>query len=105
MHTEDLLIDESTHRHDIEDIRKGLPQLNVVLAFALIKSIGTFVIKAVNAVNARTFVVASQHEEIFGIFDFVSEHETDGLYGLFSSINVVTQEKVVGISWESGVLE
>jgi len=34
MHTEYLLIDESTYRHDVEYVREGLPKFDVVLAFA-----------------------------------------------------------------------
>ena len=34
MHTHNLLIDESTDGHDVEDVREGFPQFDVVFAFA-----------------------------------------------------------------------
>lgn len=34
----------------------------------------TLVVKPVNAVNARTLMVASQHEEILRIFNFIGHH-------------------------------
>jgi hypothetical protein len=34
MHTKNLLVDKSADRHDVEDIGKGLPKFDVVLAFA-----------------------------------------------------------------------
>ena len=34
MHAHNLLVNESADGHDIEDVREGLPQLDVVFAFA-----------------------------------------------------------------------
>ncbi len=34
MHAEYLLVDEGADGHDVEDVRKGLPEFDVVLAFA-----------------------------------------------------------------------
>ena len=34
MHTKNFLIDQGTDRHDIEDIREGFPQFDVVFALA-----------------------------------------------------------------------
>ena len=50
-------------------------------------------------------MVAAQHEEIFWVFDLVGEHEADGLDGLFSPVDVVPQEEVVGLSGEASILE
>jgi hypothetical protein len=65
----------------------------------------TFIVKPVYPVNTRTLVVASQDEEIFGVFDLVREEKTDSLERLFTSVNVVTEEKVVCFWWESAVFK
>jgi hypothetical protein len=50
----------------------------------------TFVIEAIYPVDRSTFVVASQDEEVFWVFDLVSEEEADGLQRLLATVNVVT---------------
>ena len=50
----------------------------------------TFVVEAIDSINARTLVVASQHEEVFWIFDFVCEEKTYRLERLFASVDVVS---------------
>lgn len=50
-------------------------------------------------------MVSSEDEEVFGVFDLVREEQADGLEGLFSSIDVVTEEKVVGFWGEPAVFE
>jgi hypothetical protein len=50
-------------------------------------------------------VVATQDEEIFGIFNLVCEEEADSLKRLLSSINVVSKEKVVGLWWKSTIFK
>lgn len=50
-------------------------------------------------------MVAPEQEEVLGVFDLVGEHEADGLDGLFSAVDVVAQEEVVGLPGEAGVLE
>jgi hypothetical protein len=42
-------------------------------------------------------VVSAEDEEVFGVFDFVCEEETYYFNGLFASIDVVTEEKVIGL--------
>lgn len=37
-------------------------------------------------------MVAPKHEEVLWVLDFVGEHETDGLDGLFSSVDIVPEE-------------
>lgn len=65
----------------------------------------TFVIKPVYPVDTGTLVVASQDEEIFGVFDLICEEEADSLERLLSSVNVVTKEKIVGFWWEPAIFE
>ena len=41
-------------------------------------------------------MVTAQNEEILRVLDFIGEQQADGLQGLLSSVDVVTQEQVVG---------
>lgn len=50
-------------------------------------------------------MIASEQEKVLGILDLIGEHEADGLNGLFSPVDVVPQEEVVGLSGKSGILE
>ena len=50
-------------------------------------------------------MVASQHEEVFWVFDLVGEHEADSFDGLFAAVDIVAQEEIVGLSWKSCVFE
>ena len=50
-------------------------------------------------------MVSSQQEEVFGVLDFVSQQKTNALYGLLSSIDVISQEKVVSISREASIFK
>ena len=50
-------------------------------------------------------MVSAQKEEVLGILDFVSEEEADGLEGLLSAVDVVTEEKIVGIGRKSSILK
>lgn len=98
MHGEDLFIDDRSDWQTVEAIRKGLPQLDVVSPFA-------FIVEAVNTVDASTFVVSSQDEEILWIFDLVGQKQADGLEGLFATIHVVSEEEVVRFGRETAVFE
>ncbi len=50
-------------------------------------------------------MVASQHEKVLRVLNFIGEHETDGLDGLFAPVDVVPQEQIVGLPREASVLE
>jgi hypothetical protein len=50
-------------------------------------------------------VVAAEHEEVLGIFDLVCEEQADGLEGLLATVYVVAEEEVVGLWWETAILE
>ena len=65
----------------------------------------TFVIEAINPVNARTLMVAPQYEEVLRVLDFVGEEETYRFERLLATVDVVTKEQVVGFWWETAVLE
>ena len=42
--------------------------------------------------NIRAFVVATEEEEVLGIFDLVAEQEEDGLETLLAPVDIVAQE-------------
>ena len=65
----------------------------------------TFIVEAVDAVDAGALVVSAQQEEVLGIFDFVGQQEADGLERLLPSVDVVSEEEVVGLGWEATVLK
>ena len=98
VHSEDLLVDDSGDGKAVEAVGEGLPQLDVVPALALI-------VEAVYAVDGGALVVASQHEEVLGVLDFVCQEQADSLQGLLAAIHVVAEEEVVGFWWEAAILE
>lgn len=98
MHGEDLLVDDGGNGQAVEAVGKCLPQLDVVASLALI-------VETVDAVDGSTLVVAAQDEEVLGVLDLVGQEKADGLEGLLATVDVVTEEEVVGLRWESTVLE
>ena len=50
-------------------------------------------------------MVTPEEEEVLGVLNLVGEHETDAFDRLFSSVNVVTEEKVVLVARVSAVLK
>jgi hypothetical protein len=50
-------------------------------------------------------MITSQDEEVFGIFDLVCEEKANRLERLFTPINIVAKEEVVGFWRESSVFE
>lgn len=70
MHTQDFLINNSGNWKTVETVCESLPKFYVVSSLA-------FVIKTINSVNACAFMVTSEKEEVFRVFDFVSEEETN----------------------------
>lgn len=72
MHGEDLLIDDSGNGKAVEAVGEGLPELDVVPTLALI-------VEAIDTVDGRALVIATEDEEIFGVLDLVGEQEADGL--------------------------
>lgn len=65
----------------------------------------TLVIETVDAVDAGTFVVATQQEEVLGVLDLVGQQQADGLQRLFAPVHVVTQEQVVALGGKAPVLK
>jgi len=86
VHTENLVVDNSAYRDDVEAKSKLLPYLDIVPSFALI-------VEPIHSVDWLALVVSSQHEEVLWIFYFVSQQKADGFDTLLSSVDVVSNEK------------
>jgi hypothetical protein len=98
VHGEDLLVNDGSDGQAVEAIGEGLPQLDVVAALALI-------VEAVDTVDGRALVVATQDEEVLRVLDLVCQEQADSLEGLLAAVDVVAQEEVVGFGREAAVLE
>ena len=68
-------------------------------------SILTLVIEAIDAIDARTLVIASQQEEVLRVLDLVCEQQADGFQRLLASVHVVAQEQVVAFRREAAIFE
>ena len=99
MHAEDPTVDDRTEREIVEHLAAPAPDVGgAVLALA-------FVVEAIDLGDLAGFVVSSEDEEVFGVFDLVSEEEANGFERLFSSIDVVAEEEVVGFWGEPAVFK
>ena len=50
-------------------------------------------------------MIASQQEEVLRIFDFISKQQGNCLDRLLTSINIVSEEEIVGLRWETSVFK
>jgi hypothetical protein len=98
VHAQNLFVDDGSNWEAVETISEGLPQLDVVPSLAL-------VVETVDTIDGGTLVVTSQQEEVLGVLDLVSQQKADCFQTLLASVNVISQEEVVGIGWESSVLK
>lgn len=98
MHGEDLLVDDSSNGQAVEAVGEGLPQLDVVSSLALI-------VKAIDTVDGGTLVVTTQNKEVLGVLDLVREEQADSLERLLTTVDVVTEEKVVGLWGKTAVFK
>ena len=98
MHREDLFVNDCRNGQTVEAIRKGLPQLDVVAALALI-------VETIDTVNASTLMIATQNEKVLGILDLVRQQQANSLETLLPSVDVVAQEEVVTFRREATIFE
>ena len=98
VHAEDFFIDHCGTGEAVEAVREGLPKLDAEPALA-------FVVETVDTVDRGALVVSTEDKEVLGVFDLVCQEEADRLQRLFATINVVTQEDVVGLGREAAVLK
>jgi hypothetical protein len=50
-------------------------------------------------------VVATEEEEVLRVLDLVGQEEAHSLEGLLATIDVISQEEIVGIGWETAIFE
>lgn len=98
VHAQNFLIDDRTNGQAIEYVWEYFPEFNGVATFA-------FVIEAVNTIDLSAFMIAAEQEEIFWVFDFVTQQQSDRLDRLLAPVNVVSQEEVVRLWGKTSVLE
>ena len=98
MHGEDLLINDGGDGQAVEAVSESLPKLDVVASLAL-------VVETVDAVDGSTLVVTAENEEVLGVLDLVRQQKADSLERLLATVDVVTEEEVVGLGREAAVFE
>jgi hypothetical protein len=98
VHGEDLLIDDGSDGQAVEAVGESLPQLDVVSSLALI-------VETVDAVDRGALVVTAENEEVLRVLDLVCEEQADCLQRLLATIDVVTEEEVVGLWGEAAIFE
>lgn len=65
----------------------------------------TLIVKAIDAVDGGTLVVAPQEEEVLRVLDFVSQQKAYSLQGLFASVHIVPKEQIVALRREPTILK
>jgi hypothetical protein len=50
-------------------------------------------------------MITTEHEEILWVLHFESKHESDGFQALFTTVNVVTKEKIIGLWGKATILK
>jgi hypothetical protein len=98
MHAEDFFVNDGGNRHAVEAVRESFPELDAVSSLA-------FVVKTINSVDGSALVVSTQDEKVFRIFDFVSKQKTNRFQALFSTVDVISQEQIVGLGRETSVFK
>jgi len=98
VHGEDLLINDGGDGQAVEAVGESLPKLDVIASLAL-------VVETVDTVDGSALVVTTENEEVLGVLDLVSQQKADGLERLLATVDVVTEEEVVGLGREATVLE
>ena len=98
MHAENFLVDQRRDRQAIEDVAKDAPESNGVSTFALI-------VETIDSVDLGTFVISSEKEEVLRVLNLVAQKKADCFDRLLSTINIVTEEEVVGFGREATVFE
>ena len=98
MHGKDFLINDGRYRQAIEAIGKRLPKLDVIPSLA-------FIVEAVDPVNRRAFVVATQHKKVFRILDLIREKKADGLERLLATVHIIPEKEVICFRRESAIFK
>ena len=98
MHAKDLVVNEGRDGHAVEDILELFPDSDGVATFA-------FIVESIDAIDLATFVISSQKEEVLLKLGLVGKKQDNSLEGVLSSVNVITEEQIVGLGREAAVLK
>mmetsp|Transcript_22412 Transcript_22412/g.50494 ORF Transcript_22412/g.50494 Transcript_22412/m.50494 type:complete len:211 (-) Transcript_22412:221-853(-) len=98
MYAKNLIINNRSNGETIENHIKCFPELQAVTALA-------FVIKPVDAIDRRAFMISSQHEKVLRVLDLVGEEQTNTFQSLRPSIDIVSKKQIVCFRWESAIFE
>ena len=82
----------------VEDIRKYFPEFDRIAPLA-------FIIKTVYSVDLCALMVAAKHEKVLRIFDLITHHQTHCFNGLFSAIDIISEEEIVRLRREPTILK
>ena len=88
VHAQNFIVDEGGNWQHVESINEFFPKTNIISLLA-------FIVKAINFCDGFTLVVASEQEDTLRVLDFVGQKQTNGFNAVFTSVNVVAQEKIV----------
>ena len=83
MHAENSSTNQSTERHPVEGVLKSVPE-----AHALVATVAFFE-ESIDTVDSRTFMITTEHKEVFRILDFVAEHQADCFNVLTPTVDIV----------------
>lgn len=98
MHAENLVVNECSDGHAIEDVLEFFPDADAVAALA-------FVVEPVDPVNLTTLVITAQEEKILLVLQFVCKQQDDRLETLLASVDVVSQKEVICIRRETSIFK
>lgn len=98
MHAQNFLVNDSSNWKAVETVSESFPKFDVVSSLAL-------VIEAIDSVDTGALVISSEKEEVLRVLDFVCQKKADGFETLLSSVNIVSEEKVVCLWRETSILE
>jgi hypothetical protein len=93
MQAEDLVLDKSGEREEIEEIGEVLPDVCVSILAE------TLVVKAVDLSDLTGFVVATKDGYALGVADFEGNEQGDGLDGEIATVNVIACQELAVSSW------
>lgn len=116
MHSKNLFVNDGSDWQAVETIRECLPELDIVPPLAYFgpelehdpitqEARLTFVVKSINTVDTRTFVVSSQDKEVLGVFDLVGQKQADRFQRLFSSVDIIAQKEIICFGRETAVFK
>ena len=98
MHAENFVVDQRGNRNAVENILELLPDADGVAAL-------TLVIKPIYPVDLAALVVTSEKEEILLILTLVGQEQDNNFEGLLSTVDIVSQKKVVGFRWVATIVK